>query len=98
MRDLLEKRQRLLGSAVPPDLTENGDESEKDEKEEKNCGKGDLRCAWIRFERGTVPPNSGEAMPRGEIGDRKHVPHEIVSGKSQHSLKSTAKGEGFVKN
>ena len=27
-----------------------------------------------------------------------HVPHEIVSGKSQHSLKSPAKGEGFVKN
>ena len=50
------------------------------------------------FERGTVPPNSGESMPRGKNRDRKHVPHEIVSGKSQHSLKSPAKGEGFVKN
>ena len=85
-----------MGSAVPPDLTEKGDESEKEEKEEKNCGKGDLRCAWIRFERGTVPPNSGEATPGKKICDRKHVHHD-VSERSHCSLKSQARGEGSAK-
>ena len=54
----------------------------------------------MMLERGTVPPNygnSGEAMPRGEIRDRKHEHLEIVSGKSQNSLKSPFKGEGFVR-
>ena len=58
-------------------------------------------CAGMMLERGTVPPNygnSGEAMPRGEIRDRKHEHLEIVSGKSQNSPKSPFKGEGFVKN
>ena len=78
----MEKRKRLLGSSAVP--LEKDDESEK---EEKNFGKGDLRCAGLRFERVTFPPNSGEATPGRKIFDRKHVPHD-VSGRSHCSIKS----------
>ena len=78
-----------MGGAVPQDLTEGQLEKEerwqedlqvwKVEKEEKKDGKGDLRCEGIKFERGTVPQNSGEAMPIGKIRDRKHVSPKIVT-------------------
>ena len=108
LRDLLEIRKRLLGGTVPQDLTDRQLEKEergqedlqvwKVGKEEKNDGRGDLRCERIKFERGTVPQNSGEAMPTGKIRDMKHVSPKIVSGMSQYSLKSPAKGEGNIKN